>query len=168
MLDDGVKRKLYLPKGNWVDFNNTALRYEGGKTITVDAPLDKLPRFIAENSIFVQGDIYKGSNRNWSTQAPSLSIIANPAASQASTQFIYVDLLDANKQKLMRMEREKNALSLHIPALNHASDLSVLLLKAPKSVEVNGKSAVWAFDEKTKRIHLPLKPAEDSTVRIQL
>ncbi len=168
VLDDGVKRKLYLPKGNWVDFNNTGLRYEGGKTITVDAPLDKLPRFIAENSIFVQGDIYKGSNRNWSTQAPSLSIIANPAASQASTQFIYVDLLDANKQKLMRMEREKNALSLHIPALNHASDLSVLLLKAPKSVEVNGKSAVWAFDEKTKRIHLPLKPAEDSTVRIQL
>ncbi|GGY84670.1 hypothetical protein GCM10011613_32090 [Cellvibrio zantedeschiae] len=168
VLHDGETRSVYLPKGNWIDFDNTAQRYEGGKTIKVNAPLNTLPRFIAENSIFVQGDTFKGSNRNWSNQASHLTIFANPAQAKGDTTFTYVDLLDGNKQKSFVMQRDKKKISLDIPALNHASELTVFLVKSPKNISLNGKAATWKFDESTQQIRLPLGLNENSKVEINL
>lgn len=45
---DARTRTLYLPRGRrWTDWH-TGDTYEGGQTVTVDAPLDRLPVFIAE------------------------------------------------------------------------------------------------------------------------
>lgn len=168
VLQDAEKRSVYLPKGNWVDFNNTALRYKGEKTIEVKAPLDTLPRFIAENSIFVQGDIYKGSNRNWSSQAPHLTITANPAETKGDTQFIYVDLLDSNKQKIITMKRDKKNIVVNVPAINSAVELTILLAKTPKTAQLNDKPVALKFDETTKQLRLPLSVNENANVEIGL
>lgn len=45
-----TKRMVYLPKGNWIDYW-TKEKLTGGRYFIVDAPLDKLPIFIKENSI---------------------------------------------------------------------------------------------------------------------
>ncbi|MCT3305093.1 glycoside hydrolase family 31 protein [Lactiplantibacillus pentosus] len=45
-----IKRLVYLPAGNWVDFWNGA-EYAGKQDIVVDAPIDKLPLFIRQNTI---------------------------------------------------------------------------------------------------------------------
>jgi alpha-glucosidase (family GH31 glycosyl hydrolase) len=168
VMHEGEKRKVYLPAGNWVDFNNTALRHTGGKTIEVDAPLDVLPRFIAENSIYVQGNVYKGSDRHWNTQQPSLTIIANPATNQGKTEFIYVDILDQDKQKNIAMQRDKKQVSVQVPALTHGGQVNVLLAKAPKAVQLNGKPVDWRFDEKNKRVDLPFAAGEAAKFEIRL
>ena len=42
-----TSRSLYLPAGRWCEFE-TGTIYEGGKQITVDAPMDRIPLFIKE------------------------------------------------------------------------------------------------------------------------
>ncbi|HZY81572.1 MAG TPA: TIM-barrel domain-containing protein [Cyclobacteriaceae bacterium] len=49
------KRDVYLPAGTgWYDLE-TAKFYEGGQTITVEAPLDKIPVFVKAGSIIPMG-----------------------------------------------------------------------------------------------------------------
>jgi alpha-D-xyloside xylohydrolase len=38
------ERQIYLPNGNWTDFFSGE-KYKGGSTITIAAPLDKIPVF---------------------------------------------------------------------------------------------------------------------------
>lgn len=43
-------RKVYLPKGNWYNFN-TYEKYEGGKEYRISTPLDQVPLYVKENTI---------------------------------------------------------------------------------------------------------------------
>jgi alpha-glucosidase (family GH31 glycosyl hydrolase) len=168
VMHKGEKRSIYLPAGNWVDFNNTALRYKGGKSIEVSAPLDILPRFIAENSIYVLGDVFKGSDRHWNSHESYLTVIVNPSATKASTEFIYVDLLDNSAQKNIVMQSDGKNVSVNVPALGYSGKLNVLLAKSPKTVKLNGKNVTWTFDEKSKVVTLPLVSGEISNIEIRV
>jgi alpha-glucosidase len=43
MSEKGFKRSVKLPKGNWID--ELGKKYEGGKTIEIEVPLERLPYF---------------------------------------------------------------------------------------------------------------------------
>lgn len=43
MLHPGTQRTVTLPKGQWID--ETGRKYKGGKTYTINVPLDRLPYF---------------------------------------------------------------------------------------------------------------------------
>jgi alpha-glucosidase len=43
MIEKGTSRTVKLPKGNWTD--ELGKKYKGGKTITIDVPLNRLPYF---------------------------------------------------------------------------------------------------------------------------
>ncbi len=47
-------REVYLPEGGWYDYY-TNTYYNGGRYITADAPIDKIPLFIKEGSIIPVG-----------------------------------------------------------------------------------------------------------------
>ena len=49
-----VTKEVYLPEGEWVDFNNTKTTYKGGKWITADAPMNTIPMFVKKGSIIPQ------------------------------------------------------------------------------------------------------------------
>ncbi|PWU02210.1 MAG: alpha-xylosidase [Bacteroidetes bacterium] len=50
-----TNRKVYLPSGQgWFDFNSGKY-FEGGQTITADAPYERLPLFVKEGSIIPTG-----------------------------------------------------------------------------------------------------------------
>ncbi|WP_318764734.1 glycoside hydrolase family 31 protein [Lactiplantibacillus carotarum] len=49
-----TKRLVYLPAGQWIDFWNHAT-YAGNQDIVVDAPLDKLPLFVKQNTLLPWG-----------------------------------------------------------------------------------------------------------------
>lgn len=46
-----VTKNLYLPEGNWIDYNDKRTVYTGEQWITVDAPLHKIPMFVKVGSI---------------------------------------------------------------------------------------------------------------------
>ncbi|GAC1456886.1 MAG: glycoside hydrolase family 31 protein [Ktedonobacteraceae bacterium] len=53
-VEGATSRKVYLPKGTWIHFWN-GKRYEGGKTYTIEAPLDQWPLFVLGNTILPSG-----------------------------------------------------------------------------------------------------------------
>lgn len=52
-------REVYLPRGEWIDFNDRASRHSGPTVIEVDVPLDKIPVFIkADQQDLLPPEIY--------------------------------------------------------------------------------------------------------------
>lgn len=58
-------RQLYLPESKWYDFW-TGTVIEGGRTISADAPLDRLPLYVRAGSILPMGP-----DEEWSTEKPA-------------------------------------------------------------------------------------------------
>lgn len=46
-----VTKEVYVPEGEWIDFNDGKTVYSGPKWITVDAPLNRIPVFIKKGTI---------------------------------------------------------------------------------------------------------------------
>lgn len=46
-----VSRTVYLPDGEWIDFNDSKKIYDGGQTIRYKAPLNIIPMFVRKGSI---------------------------------------------------------------------------------------------------------------------
>ncbi|MEA4950194.1 MAG: DUF5110 domain-containing protein, partial [Petrimonas sp.] len=44
-------KRLYLPEGEWIDFNDKKTVYPGGQQITYRAPLNVIPLFVKKGSI---------------------------------------------------------------------------------------------------------------------
>jgi alpha-D-xyloside xylohydrolase len=69
VLEAGVtSRDVYLPAGQWLDYNDKTTLYQGGTKVTAQAPLAKIPLFVREGAIIPRGDIWKGNNwwqPNW-------------------------------------------------------------------------------------------------------
>jgi alpha-D-xyloside xylohydrolase len=83
-----TSRSVYLPAGNWLNYNDKTTTYAGGASVTATAPLATIPLFVKEGAIIPRGDILK-SNNNWTTNwAAALRIEVFPAAS-GSTTFDY-------------------------------------------------------------------------------
>ncbi|MEY4589568.1 MAG: hypothetical protein RL497_1644 [Pseudomonadota bacterium] len=103
VFNEQLTRSVYLPEGTWRNFNPPFNFIQGGKKIDVQAPLDVLPRFLRENSIYVRGDIYRGNDKLWENTAKTLTIHAFPASKKGSAHFTYIDFLDGNKEKIIRL-----------------------------------------------------------------
>jgi alpha-D-xyloside xylohydrolase len=72
-------RSVYLPAGNWLDYNDRTTLRTGGQTITAAAPLGTIPVFVREGAIIPRGDIVKGNN-NWSGDwSPRLRVEVFPS-----------------------------------------------------------------------------------------
>lgn len=50
MEKGATSRKVLLPPGVWYDFHNPEVKYEGGREVEVEAPLEKLPLFVKAGS----------------------------------------------------------------------------------------------------------------------
>lgn len=50
IIGESPSRTLYLPEGNWYDFN-TNKKYEGAKEYTINYDLDQIPLFVKEGAI---------------------------------------------------------------------------------------------------------------------
>ncbi|HEY6414406.1 MAG TPA: TIM-barrel domain-containing protein [Edaphobacter sp.] len=50
VLDENTRRVVYLPEGDWVDYW-TGTRFNGGKTMLVDAPVDVLPLYVRAGAV---------------------------------------------------------------------------------------------------------------------
>jgi len=81
-------RDVYLPPGEWMNYNDRATTYRGGLTVSVDAPLGITPLFVREGAIVVRGDILK-SNNNWQENwKRNLRVEVFPSA-DSSSEFDY-------------------------------------------------------------------------------
>ncbi len=164
----GTHRTVYLPKGNWRDFDNPAVRYRGGKSIDIEAPMEKLPRFVKENSIYVSGDIYRGNDRIWNDSEKHLTVHVFPGNKNSGAVFTYIDMLDNNATREISLKREKKEVKVSVPAMNQQTQVEVVLDRAPKSVSVNGKAVSINYDKETNLFSIAIPEKESADISITL
>ncbi len=79
-----AERKVYLPAGRWMSYNDNHAVYDGKVTITAGSPLGTIPLFVREGAIIPRGDIVQ-LNNNWETNwTPKLRLEVFPARKQSS------------------------------------------------------------------------------------
>lgn len=60
VMNQGGQRDVYLPAGNWFDFN-TGSALKGGQTLSISAPLDLIPLYVRAGSIIPLGPIMQST-----------------------------------------------------------------------------------------------------------
>lgn len=154
VMHPGNSRTVYLPKGEWRDFDQPAMRYTGGKTYEIAAPIDKLPRFVRQNSLFVGGNVYQGNDRRWSNADPMLVIDAYPGRGASTAEFTYVDLNDDNAVKVIGLVHSGRSVTVSAPAMIVDTEVRIVLDMAPASVTLGGKEVESNYDEVAKMLSL--------------
>jgi alpha-D-xyloside xylohydrolase len=76
-----TKRSVYLPACGcrWLDYHGRRSVTPGGKSVTADAPLGRIPVFAREGAIVPRGDIFKGNNTWTPDWSPKLRIEVFPS-----------------------------------------------------------------------------------------
>ena len=151
---NATSRKVYLPAGRWMNYNDRATVYAGGATTTVDAPLGTLPLFVREGGIVARGDILK-SNNNWDANwAPKLRIEVFPSKETAS-EFEYYTGEGVRK---IQAKRGEAGLEIKMEDLGVGGNLEVYC-RGAKGVQRNGaalrEGADYQYDEKRQKLTIP-------------
>jgi alpha-glucosidase (family GH31 glycosyl hydrolase) len=146
----GEKRSVYLPAGQWRDYDAPASRFTGGKPLDITAPITKFPRFVRANSLFVTGNLYQGNNKLWQHQETQLVIHAFPGQKGSNNQFDYVDMFDGNKVKKLSLQHSNKEITVNSPAVAYARKFEVILDATPRSITINGEKVSGNYDVQQK------------------
>ena len=139
VFDKQTERTLYLPKGNWHAFDDPTTVIEGARRITVDAPLHLIPRFVRANSLYISGNIYRGSDRQWASEQPQLTLHLFPGSPGESYRFIYIDPSSPEHERIVHLHSHANQIEVEIPALPHDTRLEWVTTQAVESVLWKGQ-----------------------------
>ena len=80
-------RNVVLPKGTWIAYD-TGRAWTGGQTVTVDAPLDRIPLFVRSGSILPQRPV---APHTGAQPADTLALAVYPDASNPASFVLYED-----------------------------------------------------------------------------
>jgi alpha-glucosidase (family GH31 glycosyl hydrolase) len=147
------ERKVYLPAGRWLDYNDKQTVYAGPATITAKAALAEIPLFVREGAIVPRGDIVKVNN-NWDQDwKPRLRIEFFPAENQGS-EFLYYT---GSAEQKITAARTKDGLEIEFGDLGSAGTLEVYCGKVAR-VTRNGQKLQagkeYRYDAAAKRLTL--------------
>jgi alpha-glucosidase len=86
---DATSRKVYLPQGEWIDFNDGKTRYQGKQWISMPVTLGTIPMFVKSGSVIAQMPVmqYIGEKKN----APVIFDIYPPAEGRQTSFTLYED-----------------------------------------------------------------------------
>lgn len=160
VFEPGEQRDIYLPAGTWYDFRNLEKSYAGSQTIRMTIPLNEMPVFVKENSIYVTGEIFRGSSRIWRGDLgcdARVEIHAFTGTTNASSEFTYVDYADGDKEKEMRLSKEGRTVSFNCAPLAVQATLALRGSGKPQRILLNNQAVAADFDAKTQiaKIQVP-------------
>lgn len=115
-----TNKRVYLPKGNWIDYNNPNQVYIGKQYIDYNAPLDVTPIFIKEGAILPMMPVmpYIGAMKN----APMILEIF-PAIKKSSSFELYEDDGETNNYK------EDKLIKTTIDSESSSSEITIRIYK---------------------------------------
>ncbi len=150
VVTDGENEKdVYLPAGTWYDFG-TGRRYTGPASMTVKAPLDRVPIFVRGGAIIPMQQVVQ-----YADQAPINPLTFDIYPEQSSSREYYEDdglSFDYKKGKFLRenlsVSTTARAVEIRVSAREDTYTPSARSLEfevhaqhnVPSSVEVNGRS----------------------------
>ncbi len=145
------RRTIYLPEGTWVALNDPNDEYAGPATLMKEVPIETIPVFIKENSIYVTGQIYQGNAKKWMKapdQNSEITIHLFPGKIGEKTTFTYVDYFDGDSEKEMGLQHHSEGIRFHSDALMNPSRIELRYAAKPEQIVSKGKSVLYKFDKK--------------------
>jgi alpha-glucosidase (family GH31 glycosyl hydrolase) len=132
-------RGVYLPAGQWLDYNDKVSRFDGQQTVVVsDVGLDRVPAFARIGGIVVRGDIIQANNDWTPNWAPSLSVeVFLPDGSQSNSFSYYTG---ADTESVVSIDYAKTADGVEVAFQDLGADgwLSLYLDDATESNLLDG------------------------------
>jgi alpha-glucosidase (family GH31 glycosyl hydrolase) len=162
-------RQIYLPQGRWYDFNDIKTEYRGPVTITRNVPLDSIPVFIKENSIYVSGNIYQGNSKLWTNDRDSSALITIhlfPGRVNDTTAFDYIDYLDHDTEKTMTLTHRPDKLIFLSSPLTTGAIIDIRCERKPQQIALNNKSVRYKYD-KVEKIAV-IKMAKNKSINLEI
>ena len=149
-------RKVYLPAGRWMSYNDKHTVYSGTATITASAGLATIPLFVREGAIVPRGDIVK-LNNNWNADwAPKLRIEIFPS-SKLRSEFSY---FTGTGTQVIRSVPTSRGLAIDFEELGTKGTVEVHCRKLTQ-VRMNGKilqaSIQYHFDAQNGTLTVPFQ-----------
>jgi alpha-glucosidase (family GH31 glycosyl hydrolase) len=169
VFEPGNQKDVYLPPGTWYDFRNMEQSYAGGKTIRLTVPLNEIPVFVKENSIYVTGDIFRSNSKIWQGELGSdkkVEIHAFPGTADSKTEFTYVDYTDSNNEKTMRLSKTGRILSFNSEPLSVRTSIAIKCAATPLKVTLNKQVVKPGFDAKRKLLKLEVEANQPISLTI--
>jgi len=189
VLTEGTtRRSVELPRGHWIDFW-TGTKYDGGNSVTVDAPVSRIPLFARAGAVIPTQQIVQ-----YTGQAPigPLTLLAFPPDTgvESSSQYYEDDGISYDYSKGAFLRRKFQLSSSRGTALRlSAAEGSYLPpgrkvvvrfigVPVPVSVQVGGRKydrsegrgsgegkGVWTYDTDVKAVELSF---EDTSQALQI
>jgi alpha-D-xyloside xylohydrolase len=163
---NATSRSVYLPAGNWTDYNDKTTRFTGPTTISAAAPLDVIPRYVKAGAIVPRGDIIQ-SNNNWTPNwSPNLHIEYFPAAGITSR----FDYYTGSKSVPILGYIANNVLFLKFNDLSTPGKLEIYNIPGFTAVTRNGQTLAngtdFTYDSTAQRLVIPFTGPTALTVNL--
>jgi alpha-glucosidase (family GH31 glycosyl hydrolase) len=136
-----TNRDVYLPAGNWLDYNAKSNLYVGPANITVPAPIQTIPLFVNAGAIIPRGDILQGNNlwtTNWS---PQLRIEFFPSENSGNSFPYYT----GSSVQTITCSNQNHALTIQFGDLALSGNLEIYA-ENPGNVIRNGTNLTFGTD----------------------
>lgn len=94
---ESSSKQIYLPQGEWIDFNNGKTVYQGRQWIAYDTPLNVIPLFVRKGSVLPTMPLmqYIGEKKNY----PVIFEVFPASAGRSATFELYEDDGESNDYK---------------------------------------------------------------------
>ena len=153
VIEQGVvTRKLYLPKGDWLNYW-TGDHLTGGADVTVRAPLDQIPIFVRAGAILPFKPEKQTATLNWSDPnllAGPLVWKAYPSKASGTSTFTLPDTTTATLQTT-----QTNLTIIGTSPTARPYEVIVTTTAAPGTVQLDGKPAENThYDQSTHQLHV--------------
>lgn len=169
-----TSRDVFFPKGRWLDLDDDCV-YEGVQTVKVEAPLSKLPLFIAEGGIIpmlrptIDTLVPVGDDTidSYATTEGVLYVVTFPGSASSFELFDKTKLTQERLQNVIKLAYEDGE------EFRFGAVFEVLNVRSnPKSVTVDGvvieasndlesiENAGWWWDGERGRLHVKVGPGK--------
>jgi hypothetical protein len=149
---------VYLPEGQWLDYQHKSALHAGGRQVRISAPLTSMPVFVREGGIIPRGDIVKGNNAWSETWAPRLRVEAFPS-SRFGSEFLYYT---GRCQRSIRSRPVQAGLVLDVDDLEAQTRIDVCCHR-PEVVRSNGRpleeGTDYVYEDAGRLLQIPLSGA---------
>jgi len=155
-------KQLYLPEGEWIDFNDKKTVYLGGQRIAYRAPLNVIPLFVKKGSIIPMMPVMQYIHED--KDHPLLVHVFPHYEDESATFELYED--DGENLDYLKGIYSKTRFSCTTTAQGYTTNIMpqdsgfrqsgkreyVLIYhleEKPNDVRANGKTVAWSWDDNT-------------------
>ena len=146
ILSDNNNRKVYLPEGEWISFNDPERVYNGKSAIKVSTDINYIPVYVKANTIFVTGKTIKGNIKAWNEEENQIVVNAYIGSKYKSAEFDYVDSAEEDKVKNIAISGSDDHIIIVSEQLAIKANYNIYSKRKPAKVVLNNKEVEYEYD----------------------